>query len=155
MAQPFSYRYPLIDGQGNFGSIDGDSPAAAPTEGTQYSFQGVTLMADPDLIDGDLVGEIIPREPLGEGPGHGSGSAETIRFTIPHSSPMLATIDIFPVDEYLGLFPAEWEIIDALQTLLAERPSDPPYKNYPFLPPPPAACYNTAALTQELEQACS
>ncbi|SBV35313.1 DNA topoisomerase IV, subunit A [uncultured Stenotrophomonas sp.] len=28
MAQPFSYRYPLIDGQGNFGSIDGDSAAA-------------------------------------------------------------------------------------------------------------------------------
>lgn len=28
MAQPFSYRYPLIDGQGNFGSVDGDAPAA-------------------------------------------------------------------------------------------------------------------------------
>ena len=28
MAQDFSMRYPLIDGQGNFGSIDGDSPAA-------------------------------------------------------------------------------------------------------------------------------
>jgi DNA gyrase subunit A len=28
MAQPFSYRYPLVDGQGNFGSIDGDEPAA-------------------------------------------------------------------------------------------------------------------------------
>ena len=28
MAQPFSLRYPLIEGQGNFGSIDGDSPAA-------------------------------------------------------------------------------------------------------------------------------
>jgi DNA gyrase subunit A len=28
MAQPFSLRLPLIDGQGNFGSIDGDSPAA-------------------------------------------------------------------------------------------------------------------------------
>lgn len=28
MAQPFSFRYPLIDGQGNFGSIDGDEPAA-------------------------------------------------------------------------------------------------------------------------------
>lgn len=28
MAQPFSYRYILVDGQGNFGSIDGDSPAA-------------------------------------------------------------------------------------------------------------------------------
>ena len=28
MAQPWSLRYPLIDGQGNFGSIDGDSAAA-------------------------------------------------------------------------------------------------------------------------------
>src|SRR5512147_1646124 len=28
MAQPFALRYPLVDGQGNFGSIDGDSPAA-------------------------------------------------------------------------------------------------------------------------------
>ncbi|AMM41543.1 DNA gyrase subunit A [Candidatus Desulfofervidus auxilii] len=28
MAQPFSMRYPLVDGQGNFGSIDGDPPAA-------------------------------------------------------------------------------------------------------------------------------
>src|SRR5512136_3319303 len=28
MAQDFSMRYPLIDGQGNFGSVDGDSPAA-------------------------------------------------------------------------------------------------------------------------------
>ncbi|MDO4776541.1 MAG: DNA gyrase subunit A [Cardiobacteriaceae bacterium] len=28
MAQPFSLRYPLVDGQGNFGSIDGDPPAA-------------------------------------------------------------------------------------------------------------------------------
>src|SRR6201987_1644709 len=28
MAQPFSLRYPLIDGQGNFGSVDGDNPAA-------------------------------------------------------------------------------------------------------------------------------
>lgn len=29
MAQDFSLRYPLVDGQGNFGSVDGDSPAAA------------------------------------------------------------------------------------------------------------------------------
>src|SRR5215470_12740871 len=28
LAQPFSMRYPLVDGQGNFGSIDGDPPAA-------------------------------------------------------------------------------------------------------------------------------
>src|ERR671927_789440 len=28
MAQPFNMRYPLVDGQGNFGSVDGDPPAA-------------------------------------------------------------------------------------------------------------------------------
>ena len=28
MAQDFSMRYPLVDGQGNFGSVDGDPPAA-------------------------------------------------------------------------------------------------------------------------------
>ena len=28
MAQPFSLRYPLVDGQGNFGSVDDDPPAA-------------------------------------------------------------------------------------------------------------------------------
>ncbi len=28
MAQPFTMRYPLVDGQGNFGSVDGDPPAA-------------------------------------------------------------------------------------------------------------------------------
>ena len=28
MAQPWNYRYPLVDGQGNFGSVDGDPPAA-------------------------------------------------------------------------------------------------------------------------------
>jgi len=28
MAQDFSFRYPLVDGQGNFGSIDSDPPAA-------------------------------------------------------------------------------------------------------------------------------
>src|ERR1700747_3038721 len=34
MAQPFSLRYPLIDGQGNFGSVDGDPPdALRHTEG--------------------------------------------------------------------------------------------------------------------------
>lgn len=28
LAQPWAMRYPLVDGQGNFGSIDGDGPAA-------------------------------------------------------------------------------------------------------------------------------
>lgn len=40
MAQEFSFRYPLIDGQGNFGSIDGDEPAAM-----RYCVTGETLIA--------------------------------------------------------------------------------------------------------------
>src|SRR3984893_14382263 len=37
MAQPFSLRYPLIDGQGNFGSVDGDPPAAIPYPGARMA----------------------------------------------------------------------------------------------------------------------
>src|ERR1700680_4838665 len=41
MAQPFSMRYPLIDGQGNFGSVDGDPPAAMRyTEGRLARVRG-------------------------------------------------------------------------------------------------------------------
>jgi topoisomerase IV subunit A len=44
MAQDFSLRYPLIDGSGNFGSIDGDSPAAMRYTETRLSrFSGLLL----------------------------------------------------------------------------------------------------------------
>ena len=33
MAQPFSLRYPLVDGSGNFGSLDGDNAAAMRVHG--------------------------------------------------------------------------------------------------------------------------
>jgi DNA gyrase subunit A len=46
MAQPFSMRYPLIDGQGNFGSIDGDPAAAA-----RYTEVRLTKIAEELLID--------------------------------------------------------------------------------------------------------
>src|SRR3954469_16124188 len=48
MAQHFSLRYPLIDGQGNFGSIDGDSPAAMRY--TEIRMDKITdeLLADLD-----------------------------------------------------------------------------------------------------------
>ncbi|MBA3441379.1 MAG: DNA gyrase subunit A, partial [Pyrinomonadaceae bacterium] len=46
MAQDFSMRYPLIDGQGNFGSVDGDSPAAMRyTEVRMHRFTA-EVMAD-------------------------------------------------------------------------------------------------------------
>ena len=46
MAQDFSLRYPLVDGQGNFGSIDGDSPAAM-----RYTEARMEEMAEEMLAD--------------------------------------------------------------------------------------------------------
>ena len=49
MAQLFSMRYPLIDGQGNFGSVDGDPPAAM-----RYTEARLAAIADELLADIDL-----------------------------------------------------------------------------------------------------
>ncbi|MGA8603534.1 MAG: DNA gyrase subunit A [Thermoplasmata archaeon] len=46
MAQSFSLRYPLIEGQGNFGSIDGDSPAAM-----RYTEARLSAIAEELLLD--------------------------------------------------------------------------------------------------------
>ena len=46
MAQPFSLRYPLVDGQGNFGSIDGDSPAAMRYTEVRMSRIAHEMLAD-------------------------------------------------------------------------------------------------------------
>ena len=48
MAQPFSLRYPLVDGQGNFGSVDGDPPAAMRYTEARMSRMAGELMADID-----------------------------------------------------------------------------------------------------------
>jgi DNA gyrase subunit A len=52
MAQPFSLRYPLVDGQGNYGSVDGDPPAAMRY--TECRLSSVTEMMLGD-IDRDTV----------------------------------------------------------------------------------------------------
>ncbi len=53
MAQPFSLRYPLIDGQGNFGSIDGDSPAAMRYTEARLAALGEEILLDleKDTVD--------------------------------------------------------------------------------------------------------
>ncbi|MCA1852157.1 MAG: DNA gyrase subunit A, partial [Beggiatoa sp.] len=48
MAQPFSLRYMLIDGQGNFGSVDGDAPAAMRYTEVRMSRIAHELLADLD-----------------------------------------------------------------------------------------------------------
>ena len=56
MAQPWSLRYPLVDGQGNYGSIDGDSPAAM-----RYTEARLKRIAE-ELLD-DLKKETVDFQP--------------------------------------------------------------------------------------------
>ncbi len=55
MAQPFSLRYMLVDGQGNFGSIDGDAPAAMRYTEVRMSRIAHELLADLDKETVDFV----------------------------------------------------------------------------------------------------
>ncbi|WP_042696346.1 MULTISPECIES: DNA gyrase subunit A [Methanocorpusculum] len=55
MAQPFSYRYTLVDGQGNFGSIDGDSAAAMRYTEARLTKAAESLLEDIDKDTVDFV----------------------------------------------------------------------------------------------------
>src|SRR5579862_2052520 len=55
MAQPFSLRYPLVDGQGNFGSVDGDPPAAMRYTECRMARIAGELLADIDMETVDFV----------------------------------------------------------------------------------------------------
>jgi DNA gyrase subunit A len=55
MAQPFSLRYMLVDGQGNFGSVDGDSPAAMRYTEVRMSRIAHELLADIEKETVDFV----------------------------------------------------------------------------------------------------
>src|SRR2546422_1853179 len=56
LAQPFSMRYPLIDGQGNFGSADGDAPAA-------YRYTEARLARVADSLLDDLDKDTVDFQP--------------------------------------------------------------------------------------------
>jgi DNA gyrase subunit A len=69
MAQPFSLRYPLIEGQGNFGSVDGDPPAAMRYTEARLSAISDELMADiekqtvdmePNYDNSELQPSVLP-----------------------------------------------------------------------------------------------
>ncbi len=55
MAQPWSLRYPMIDGQGNFGSIDGDGPAAMRYTEARLTPLAMEMMEDLDRETVDWV----------------------------------------------------------------------------------------------------
>jgi DNA gyrase subunit A len=69
MAQPFSLRYPLVDGQGNFGSVDGDPPAAERYTEARLSRIAAALLEDldketvdfkPNYDDSEMEPEVLP-----------------------------------------------------------------------------------------------
>ena len=69
MAQPFNMRYPLVDGQGNFGSMDGDSPAAQRYTEARLSKIATSLLEDidketvdfkPNYDDSEKEPEVLP-----------------------------------------------------------------------------------------------
>ena len=69
MAQDFSMRYPLVDGQGNFGSVDGDPPAAMRYTEARLSKIAATLLEDidketvdfrPNYDDSEVEPEVLP-----------------------------------------------------------------------------------------------
>jgi DNA gyrase subunit A len=69
MAQPFSLRYPLVDGQGNFGSVDGDPPAAMRYTEARLARIATALIEDidketvdfkPNYDDSEQEPEVLP-----------------------------------------------------------------------------------------------
>ena len=55
MAQPWSLRYPLVDGQGNFGSVDGDPPAAYRYTECRMERIAEAMMADIEMETVDMM----------------------------------------------------------------------------------------------------
>jgi DNA gyrase subunit A len=66
MAQPFRMRYPLVDGQGNFGSIDGYPPAAMRYTEARMSWAATELLGDLDKDTVDYMGNYddTQKEPM-------------------------------------------------------------------------------------------
>ena len=69
MAQPFAMRYPLVEGQGNFGSVDGDPPAAERYTEARLSRIATALLEDidketvdfkPNYDDSEFEPEVLP-----------------------------------------------------------------------------------------------
>ena len=63
MAQDFNMRYPLVDGQGNFGSVDGDPPAAMRYTEARLQALADDMMADLDKETVDFTPELRRNRP--------------------------------------------------------------------------------------------
>ena len=113
MAQDFSMRYMLVDGQGNFGSIDGDSPAAMRYTEARLSQMAEEMLADinkntidfVDNFDGSLkeptvLPSRLPNLLLNGSSGIAVGMATNIP---PHNLRELTSAVIYVIDHYDAL----------------------------------------------------
>ncbi|RMF39751.1 MAG: DNA gyrase subunit A [Anaerolineae bacterium] len=110
MAQDFSMRYPLVDGQGNFGSIDGDSPAAMRYTEARMGRMAEEMLADieqdtvdfSDNFDGSLQEPVVlparlPNLLLNGSSGIAVGMATNIP---PHNLHEVAQALVYVIDHY-------------------------------------------------------
>ena len=108
MAQEFSLRYPLIDGQGNFGSIDGDPPAAMRysearmAKITEYILQDIDKKTvnffpnfDNSLTEPEVLPSVLPNMLLNGASGIAVGMATNIP---PHNLGEIADAAIYLID---------------------------------------------------------
>ncbi len=113
MAQDFSMRYPLIDGQGNFGSVDGDSPAAMRYTEARLAKITQEMLADIDkntidfsdnfdasLQEPDVLPALLPNLLLNGTSGIAVGMATNIP---PHNLTELCDAIIYMIDHYQNL----------------------------------------------------
>ncbi len=127
MAQPFSLRYPLVDGQGNFGSIDDDPPAAmrycatgdtrVATPAGTFRLDGFVDSADPNS-DSDVDLEVLDRlgRPVHASKLFHSGDHPTLRVTTregyelagTHNHPVLCLVDVAGVPMLL------WKLLEEI-----------------------------------------
>ena len=110
MAQNFSLRYPLVDGQGNFGSIDGDSPAAMRYTEARMGKLAEEMLIDIDkntvdftpnfddsLLEPSVLPSRLPNLLLNGSSGIAVGMATNIP---PHSLRELSSALIYMIDNY-------------------------------------------------------
>jgi DNA gyrase subunit A len=110
LAQDFSMRYPLVDGQGNFGSIDGDAPAAMRYTEARLARMAEEMLADIDRntvdfmdnFDGSLQEPMVlpsrlPNLLLNGSSGIAVGMATNIP---PHNLRELAAAITYLIDQY-------------------------------------------------------
>ncbi len=110
LAQDFSMRYPLVDGQGNFGSIDGDAPAAMRYTEARLAAMAEEMLADIDkdtvnfspnfddsLKEPDVLPSRLPNLLLNGASGIAVGMATNIP---PHNLRELAAALTYVIDNY-------------------------------------------------------